>query len=203
MDNKEKFCMEYQTHITRPGSEEFLNWLLATDFFTAPASTKFHGAYEGGLVEHSLNVFYRLQNLLSFGDYGAREKSDKRMETIAICGLLHDICKANFYTISMRNVKNEKTKVWEQQPYYTVADQFPYGHGEKSVYIINTFFRLSRDEALAIRWHMGGFDDAAKGFALTQAYENCPLAPILHMADMMATYLDEGMAAAEPKNMER
>lgn len=191
MNRKEQFCTEYDKYIKREGNRDFLDWLLKTDFFTAPASTKFHGAYEGGLVEHSLNVFYRLRNLYT-AECGESALSDRMMETIAVCGLLHDICKVNFYSTSTRNVKNEKTGQWEKQPYYTVADQFPYGHGEKSVYIINSFFKLNRDEALSIRWHMGGFDESAKGFALSQTYENCQLALLLHMADMMATYLDEG-----------
>lgn len=193
MDKQEGFCKALTDYITREGSKDLLNWLLKTDFFTAPASTKYHGAYEGGLVEHSLHVFYRLRDLW-IAEYGETERTEKRMETIAICGLLHDICKANFYAISSHKVKNEKTGVWEKKPYYLVEDQFPFGHGEKSVYIINTFFKLTRDEALAIRWHMGGFDDSAGGFALSKALECCPLALFLHMADMMATYLDEGSA---------
>lgn len=195
MSTKELFCLEYKTHIVREGGQGLLEWLLESDFFTAPASTKFHGAHEGGLAEHSLHVFYRLKKLC-MAEYG----EVKDMEPLAICGLLHDLCKINFYAVSTRNVKNEKTGLWEKQPYYTVADMFPMGHGEKSVFLIERFLQLTPGEALAIRWHMGGFDDAAKGYALTGAYEQCPLALLLHMADMMATYLDEnktkGQAAA-------
>ena len=129
---------------------------------------------------------YRLKKLC-IAEYGEL----KDMESIAICGLLHDLCKTNFYAVSTRNVKNEKTGMWEKQPYYTVVNKFPLGHGEKSVFLIERFLRLTPEEALSIRWHMGGFDDAAKGYALTGAYERCPLALLLHMADMMATYLDE------------
>ena len=113
-------------------------------------------------------------------------------ESIAICGLLHDICKANFYTISYRNAKNERGQ-WEKVPYYTVDDQFPFGHGEKSVFVVERFMRLRENEAIAIRWHMGGFDEAAKsgGFSISHAYEKYPLAVLLHMADLEATYLSE------------
>lgn len=186
MSTKELFCLEYKGHIVREGSQALLEWLLESDFFIAPASTKYHGAWEGGLAEHSLHVFYRLKKLC-IAECGEL----KHLESIAICGLLHDLCKTNFYAVSTRNVKNEKTGMWEKQPYYTVADKFPLGHGEKSVFLIERFLRLTPEEALAIRWHMGGFDDAAKGYALTGAYERCPLALLLHIADMMATYLDE------------
>ena len=187
MNIKESFCSIYNNHIVREGSQALLSWLLESDFFTAPARTKYHGAHEGGLVEHSLHVYNRLRRLC-IAEYG----EVKDMEPIAICGLLHDLCKTSFYAVSTRNVKNEKTGLWEKQPYYTVTDKFPLGHGEKSVFLIERFLRLTPKEALAIRWHMGGFDDAAKGYALTGAYEQCPLALLLHMADMMATYLDEG-----------
>ena len=111
---------------------------------------------------------------------------------MAGCGLLHDICKADFYAVEMRNRKNGQGQ-WEKYPFYVVNDQLPYGHGEKSVYIISGFMRLSREEAMAIRWHMGGFDEAVKGgsYALTGAYGEYPLALLTHLADMQATYLDE------------
>ena len=112
-------------------------------------------------------------------------------ESLAIVALLHDLCKVNFYKTEMRNVKKNGT--WESVPYYTIDDTLPYGHGEKSVYIANGFLRLTRDEAIAINWHMGGFDEAAKsgGFSISHAYEKYPLAVLLHMADLEATYLSE------------
>ena len=114
-------------------------------------------------------------------------------ESFALCGLLHDVCKAQFYKVSTRNVKNEETGQWEQKPYYTTDDAFPYGHGEKSVFLIERFLRLKPAEAVAIRWHMGGFDEAARGgsFAISQAYERYPLAVKLHLSDLESTYLIE------------
>lgn len=114
-------------------------------------------------------------------------------ETLAVCGLLHDLCKVNFYKVSARNVKNEETGKWEKVPFYQVEDQFPFGHGEKSVWLIERFLRLSTEEAAAIRWHMGGFDDSVKGGSFTGsgAFEMWPLCVELHIADLRATYLDE------------
>ena len=184
--DRAEFLDVWQQHVTRPGSEKLLDWLdKKTDFFTAPASTRFHGACEGGLCMHSLNVYHALHD--SFFTEGESE------ESYAICALLHDLCKANFYKVSTRNVKNDATGQWEKVPFYQVADQLPYGHGEKSVYLIEHFMRLKTDEAIAIRWHMGGFDDAVRGgsFAVSDAYNRYPLAVKLHASDLIATYLME------------
>ena len=172
--------------VTRRGSAEFLAWLKNTDFFTAPASTKFHCACEHGLLQHSLNVYHVLM------EKHFDPESDNP-ESFALCALLHDVCKAQFYKVSTRNVKNESTGQWEKQPYYTVEDLFPYGHGEKSVFLIERFMRLKPAEAMAIRWHMGGFDEAVRGgsFAISSAYDKYPLAVKLHLADLEATYLRE------------
>lgn len=177
---RERFIELYRDYIKREGADELLKWICESDFFKAPASTRFHGAYEGGLVEHSVNVFQRLVTMTP------------PSESVAIVSLLHDICKANFYTVSFRNQKNEHG-VWVQVPYYTIDDKLPYGHGEKSVYIISQFIKLTPEEAMAIRWHMGGFDEAVKGgsFALSGAWEKYPLGMLLHCADLQATYLDE------------
>jgi hypothetical protein len=183
---KEQFEEIYSSKIKRNGAEELLAWLNSTDFFTAPASTKFHCACLGGLVQHSVNV-YRVMREKHFDP-----KTDTE-ESFAICALLHDICKAQFYKKGTRNVKNEETGAWEKRPYYTINDCYPYGHGEKSVFLIERFLRLKTSEAIAIRWHMGGFDDSAKGgsFAISQAYEKYPLAVKLHLSDLESTYLRE------------
>ena len=182
--------------VRRPGSEEFLKWLESTDFFTAPASTRFHLARPGGLLEHSLHVYDRLRALYSFEktrkERGLCKLTPEEEESVAICGLLHDICKADFYVVEMRNRKNENGE-WEKYPFYVIKDRLPYGHGEKSVYIISAYMRLSREEAMAIRWHMGGFDDSVKGGSYTagEAFRQFPLAILTHLADMQASYLDE------------
>ena len=158
---------------------------------SAPASTKFHCACEGGLVQHSLSVYHTLMDRYF-------EEGIDNPESFAIAALLHDLCKANFYKVSTRNVKNEETGAWEKVPYSAVEDQFPYGHGEKSVYLIERFLRLKPSEAMAIRWHMGGFDDAVRGgsFALSLAFEKYPLAVKMHLADLESTYLREHHTSA-------
>jgi hypothetical protein len=183
LDYKLLFMELYQSHINRAGSGELLDFLkVKTDFFTAPASTKFHLSSEGGLLEHSVNV---AQEMLKY--------KDEVTESLVICGLLHDLCKVNYYKASTRNVKNETTGQWEKQPFYLVNDTFPYGHGEKSVFLIERFMRLKTSEAMAIRWHMGGFDDSVRGgsFSASRAYERYPLAVKLHIADLTATFLIE------------
>ena len=191
MDAKERFINIYKEMIHREGSDKLLDYLLSEhcDFFTAPASTRFHGAYPQGLLEHSLNVYDCLC------DYLSRERAKQVYhmnysdETIAIVALLHDICKVNCYKESTRNVKVNGT--WTQVPYYEFDDQLPYGHGEKSVYIITGFMRLSREEAFAIRYHMGfsGNDEVRN---VGQSLEQFPLSFALSCADMEATYYIEG-----------
>lgn len=185
MDYRAEFLEIFQQKVSRPGSEKLLAWLDTTDFFRAPASTRFHGACESGLVMHSLNVYHALRERYF-------EEGDSE-ETFAICGLLHDLCKANFYKPGTRNVKNEVTGQWEKVPSYSIEDAFPYGHGEKSVYLIERFMRLRTAEAVAIRWHMGGFDDSVRGGsrAMGEAFYQYPLAVKLHLADLTATYLLE------------
>jgi len=190
----DEFISAFEQNIQRDGADKLLAWMKASDFFTAPASTKYHLSREGGLVEHSVHVYKRLRELVEFefGFSGGERIGTINAETIAICGLLHDLCKANFYKIEMRNTKDEYGQ-WVKVPYYTVDDQLPYGHGEKSVYIISDFMRLTREESMAIRWHMGGFDDAVKGggYAMSGAWNKYPLAVLLHIADLQATFIDE------------
>lgn len=191
MDYKERFIEIYKNNIKRSGASEFLDWLCKTDFFTAPASTRYHCACEGGLLLHSLSVYDVMM------EKHFEEQVDNR-ESFAICALLHDLCKAQFYKVSTRNVKNEQTGNWEKQPYFYIEDMFPYGHGEKSVYLIERFMRLKPNEAMAIRWHMGGFDDTAKsgGFSISTAYDKYPLAVKLHLSDLESTYLREKNTSA-------
>lgn len=191
MSAKEEFMELFKTHITREGCDRLLHYLEhQSDFFLAPASARYHGAYEGGLCEHSLNVYHCLVDYLQRDRvqelYGL-EYSD---ETIAIVALLHDICKVGCYKQGFRNVKNEDTGKWEKVPTYQFDDPLPYGHGEKSVYIVNGFIRLSREEAMAIRWHMG-FSGPEDNRTVGQALQKYPLAFALHVADSEATYFLE------------
>lgn len=180
MDNKARFIEIYNSQIHRPGAAELLKWLESTDFFEAPASTHYHGSYLGGLVEHSLNVYYELLGTVRFPAITA--------ETYAVVALLHDICKADYYAKETKNQKNSDGK-WETVPCYTVREKFPFGHGEKSAFLVQRFMALTDDEALAIRWHMGAYDDASKGGSrvLSAAMAATPLVYDLHAADMRAT----------------
>lgn len=175
----------------REGIEKLITWLnQETDFFTAPASTKFHGAYPLGLMEHSITVCKELTAL------SKRYCPNSPPESVLIVSLLHDLCKANFYKIGYRNKKDEVTGRWEKVEVYEVEDKQPFGHGEKSVILAQRFIQLSDEEIAAIRWHMGGYDDSARGgfssgSAISAAYEKYPLAVALHMADLAASFIQK------------
>ena len=195
-DNRQEFLNIYDACIRRDGAALLREYLLKSDFFSAPASTRYHCACGGGLCEHSVNTYRRLLALVQ-GEYGEQWEEKVSRETVAICGLLHDVCKIDFYKQDFRNVK--ENGVWVQRPYYAREEVLPFGHGEKSVYIINGFIRLTREEAMAINWHMGGFDEAVRGgsFALAHAFEKYPLAVKLHLSDLEATYLRENRDTEE------
>lgn len=161
--------------VKREGMEQLIEFLNKTDFFEAPASTRFHGCFKGGLVEHSMKVYEILKN--------KTEDSD----SVKIIALLHDICKANFYKVDYRNAKNEQG-VWEKVPYYTIDDTIPYGHGEKSVMMISEFIKLTPEERYAIRWHMGFTEPKELYTTIGQAYKKYPVALLMHEADLEATY---------------
>ena len=181
-ETKNKFIEEYNKYIKREGSDELLEFLKSSDFFTAPASTKYHAAYMGGLCQHSLSVFYELIRLLKV--YPEIKVSG---ETAAICALLHDVCKIDFYTTEMRNVKENGT--WVQKPYYTVDEKFKFGgHGSKSVYLISKYIKLTDEEAVAINCHMGAWDDS-KGYSVSGSYEQNHFAWLLHVADESSTFI--------------
>ena len=191
MNNKERFIEIYKQTIHRDGSEKLLEFLLSknSDFFDAPASARFHGNYDGGLVEHSLNVYDCLKDYLSRERVQSTYGLKYNEESIAIVALLHDLCKINCYKKGFRNVKENGQ--WVQVPTYEYNDTLPYGHGEKSVYMISGYMRLTREEAFAIRYHMvfSGSEDARNVGA---AFEMFPLAFALSTADMEATYFIEG-----------
>lgn len=189
-DIVKEFTEIYTNKIKREGADKLLDWLLKSDFITCPASTKFHSNYEGGLIEHSIKAYKRFVKNLE-KEYGENWKNAISEESAAIIGLLHDICKVGYYKQEMRNVKEDG--VWVQKPYYTVDDKLPYGHGEKSVYIISGFMKLTREEAMAINWHMGGFDTRVQGgsYSISTAFYEFPTALIFHLSDLEATYLDE------------
>lgn len=170
--------------IKREGIDKLLEWLEKSDFYTAPASTRFHGNYPGGLLEHSLNVYDELKRLLDV--YQKEIKASE--ETMRIIALFHDLCKVNFYTSEKRNRKNEAGQ-WESYDAYTIKEKFCFGgHGSKSVFLIQNFINLTPEEAVAVNCHMG-FSDGNKDVG--KAYEQYPLAWCLHVADEAASYIIE------------
>ena len=183
---KDIFIEIFRENIKREGAERILEYLENTDFYTAPASTRFHGSHPGGLLVHSINVFYCLKDYLTRSRAKEQYNMDYTDETIAIVALLHDLCKVNVYKEGFRNVKDDNG-VWQKVPTYEFDDRMPYGHGEKSVYIINGYMRLSREEAFAIRYHMG-FSGPEDNNTVGRVMEQFPLAFALCTADMEATY---------------
>ena len=187
---KELFIEYYTTYIKRNGATEFLEYLLSnnSDFFDAPCSTRFHGNYEGGLVEHSVHVFECLKDYLDRNRVKEQYNMKYSMESIALVSLLHDVCKIK---INKQNYSNKKIDgQWKEVPYYEFDDPMPYGHGEKSVYMITPFMKLTREEAFAIRYHMG-FSQDENPNSVGYTFEHFPLAFALSTADMEApSYLD-------------
>lgn len=182
-DTKQIF-EDYFAHVKRKGADDLLKWIESNGFFSAPASKRHHGSFPGGLAEHSINVFRRLLHL--------NDEEEKRqqypqydLETIAICGLLHDLCKIDAY--------RERPVLKGAREQYEITGNFPAGHGEKSVILILQFMKLTQEEILAIRWHMGQYDFYARGggYDLDNAFRQSKLAAMLHIADMMATHFDE------------
>ena len=174
--------------INRPGIEQARDFLVGSDFFTAPCSTKFHLSVPGGLAKHSVNVY----KLLVLKDKQYKLGIDP--ETTLISALFHDICKANYYGTDFRNVKNDQGQ-WEKKQIYIVKDQFPMGHGEKSVIILQQYMKLTEEEQMAIRWHMGpftnGFDSYELSNAFNAAVKKYKLVPALFAADYEASQIFE------------
>ena len=190
MTAKERFIEIYKKNITREGADKLLEYLEspASDFFTAPASARYHSSYEGGLCEHSLNVYDCLVSYLK-SDRAKQFGFEYSDESIAIVSLLHDLCKVKVYKKGFRNVKDERG-TWQRVDTFEYDDQLPYGHGEKSVYIISGYMRLTREEAFAIRYHMG-YSSTEDPRNVSAAFETFPLAFALSTADNEATYFLE------------
>ena len=179
---KEEF-LELLRRVKREGIEDLIKFLENSDFFKAPASTRFHGDYEQGLVEHSLDVYKILDHKVK----NCIKPINVPEESIIIIGLLHDICKTNFYKVDYRNAKNA-LGVWEKVPYYKIEDTIPYGHGEKSVMMITEYMKLTPEEKYAIRWHMGFTESKESYNAIGATYTKYPIALLTHEADLEATY---------------
>ena len=199
-DPRADFLAVYNRSIRRNGKAALLYWLEnETDFFTAPASSKNHLAQPGGLVVHSLNVYKRLLEITTrdvFGGTDGALLAEEVRETVAILGLLHDVCKVGVYHQTDPFKAAMEGKLDTMAP-YEFRDTFPLGHGEKSLFLITRHMALTEEEALAIRWHMGAYDDAVKGGSrsMTEAMNLTPWVWRLQEADMCAAWIDERSAA--------
>lgn len=198
-DKKAEFLKIWAERVYRDSADAMLDWLeRGTDFFTAPSSTKYHGAHPGGLLVHSLNVYHRLRDIVirdlaGKEDPGKCRLSEEQEETVAIIALLHDVCKVGCYHLETKRRKNKETGRWEDYQGYVFRDPLPLGHGEKSLFLIERHMDLTTEEALAIRWHMGAYDNAAKADlrALSAAMAATPWVWRLQEADMCAAWVDE------------
>ena len=177
--NKDHFKAIVRDHIKRDGIDALMGWLETTDFYSAPASTRFHESYDGGLCEHSLNVYYHLVHLNRAYGYVCDD------EAIAIVALFHDLCKISCYDKGFRNVKDD-TGTWNKVPTFLWNEQNKFGfHGPKSMYIVMSFMKLDFNEASAISCHMG-IENGSSG-SIMDAFRGNILAFLLHMADMAST----------------
>lgn len=213
--NKERY-LELISSITVPDSDiqGLIKWLEASDFFTAPATTRYHGSYDGGLCAHSLCVYdnlVKLSNMFALipekkwevdeeGKYIPESahvvmQSIYSEDTLKIVALMHDIGKANHFTTFMRNVKNEDTGKWEQRKEFKIreaGERFIYGnHEQNSEFIAHSFFPLSVEESSAILNHLGGMGPDSSQNIIPTIYTKYSLALLLHMADLVACYIDE------------
>ena len=196
-EKKREFIEIYKSKIKREGADKLLDFLEnRSDFFTAPASSQYHLCREGGLCEHSINVYNCLLDYLSRPRVKELYGLNVSEETAAVASLLHDVCKTDCYVPSFRNKKDKITGKWMEVPYYEYKDKMPYGHGEKSVYIISGFMRLTREEAFAIRYHMG-YSNTDDSRNVSAAFEMYPLAFAVSTADMEATYFIENRESTD------
>lgn len=185
MGNKERF-ISLCSCINRDGIDELMKWIEESDFYIAPASSRYHGNYSGGLLEHSLNVYDELKRLLTI--YPNLDVSE---ESIVICSLFHDLCKVNMYATEKRNRKNAITGQWESYDCYIPKERFCYGgHGSKSVFLVQNFIHLTPEEAVAIQCHMSSWEDGTAKY-VGSSFEQFPFAWLVHVADESATFIKE------------
>ena len=190
MEDKEIFeywntFKELLKSTNRPGIDTLIEWLDKTDFKFAPASTQYHNSFKGGLLKHSLDVYYYMYDFISYLTY-----FDLAQDSIIITSLLHDICKIDCYKEDYRNVKNENGD-WVKVPYYTWDELEPIGHGDKSVMLIYEHgVQLTKIERAMIRNHMG-FSNGEDSRRVSFLFSKCPQSLVLHWADEATTFIGE------------
>lgn len=195
MTDKERFS-EALMATGRAGVDKVFAGLEQLGFFEAPASTRFHGAHPGGLVQHSLNVYTEAMMLRAV-QVKLRPELEAKLpaDSVAIASLLHDVCKAEVYQ-QVEKFRKDAAGKWEKYTTYGVDyTNLPLGHGEKSVIrLLRLGLEMTEDEMLAIRWHMQGFDLADSAEARGNygaACDKCPLLGLVMSADMLASHMLE------------
>lgn len=196
IEEKKQYFISLLKSLNREGIDSVLDFLEKSDFYYAPSSSLYHGNYEGGLLEHSLNVMEIAVKLYDdFKELAPIETKDVTRESVILCSLLHDICKTYFYVPKIKSRKNDMDE-WEQYIGYEIKDQLPLWHGAKSVIMLQMMgLKLNVQEMLAIQWHMGawnnGYTEASTKKSMGDAYSNYPLCLMIHCADSMATFILE------------
>lgn len=197
MENLKEQFQNRLLETKREGMENVIKHLDRLGFFVAPASTKYHLNVKGGLMQHSWNVCNTALMLREQMIKMKPELEEKLpVDSVVIASLLHDACKANIYKETLLNRKNEQG-FWEKVPGYDVDySALPLGHGEKSVIMLLALgLRLTRDEMLAIRWHMTAwelaFQSPEQKSNLQKAREIAPLCAIIQAADGLSSALLE------------
>lgn len=181
--NMKPLILSTLSQVSRPGIDPLIQFLQSSDFFQAPASTRFHAAYPGGLAEHSLNVYRLFKDKIKTYDLDIPE------ESIILCGLLHDVCKTGLYVKGKKNVK--ESGKWIEKEIWECKDSLPFGHGEKSVYILQQYIKLTELEAMTIRWHMGFSEPKELWRLFDAAREKYPSVMALFLADLESSFLLE------------
>lgn len=162
-----------------------LSWLHRTDFYDAPASTRYHESFKHGLLYHTLQVYNNMIGLLNVDKFSSNIESTHSAALVCLC---HDWCKIGLYESYKRNVKNEDTGRWEQvDAFRTKGSPWPFGHGVTSMYLALKHFKLTDEEALAIRFHMGKWQvEEAFNNDYQESNERFPLVLLTQFADQLA-----------------
>lgn len=191
-ENKKEIISLLQS-TQREGIECIISFLENSDFFSAPASSKYHNNFDGGLADHSLKVYKTFKKLNEIFNKG---KNTIKEDSIIITALLHDLCKVNYYEIGKKNICKGKDangyKIWEAQDVWDVKDKLGLGHGEKSIILIlENGIKLTDFEKYTIRWHMNLPESYEDRMAYNAAKEQCPNMILLHIADLISSSLYE------------
>lgn len=204
MTSKEEFIKLLKENVHRYGVDTLIEYLDEQGFFEGPASTKYHGSYPGGLVDHSLNVYYSILDVMNM-IYGKNWQQRHSLESVTVVSLLHDVCKIGKYKSELKNVKDLNTGTWgTKECYVRNPNSFEMGHASKSIYTVMKYMELTDEEAQAIYWHMGAFDISQYSTVgdLSESYSKNTLALALHLADMISTHVveNENFKPVEEKN---